>query len=123
MVLTGARPTPAAGRNEAVTALCERLDAVVTGETRDELSDCARQLVARGALTTLDRWRAGVDLSAGRAAFALIHDLGPVARAIAAAPPDASPLPPKRRLKDLVAFSVSDAYFSVRRALGVAIRR
>jgi hypothetical protein len=40
---------------------------------------------------------------------------------LAADPATASPLPAKRRLRDLVAFSVSESYFALRRALGIAL--
>jgi hypothetical protein len=45
------------------------------------------------------------------------------AQVIVADPTDASPLPAKRRLKDLVAFSVSEDYFAVRAALRGATSR
>jgi hypothetical protein len=63
---------------------------------------------------------AGVDLTAARIAFALTGDLAVAAQVIVSDPAAASPLPVKRRLKDLVAFSVSEDYFAIRRALGVA---
>ena len=123
MVVGGVVPAPVASEDSGpIAGLCRRLESKVTGAAREELCASTRELAGRGASPLVEGWRAGADLSAGRAAFALIHDLGAVARAIAAEPGEASPLPAKRRLKDLVAFSVSDTYFSVRRALGVAIR-
>jgi hypothetical protein len=50
-------------------------------------------------------------------AFTLSGHLGAAARALGAEPPAASPLPAKRRLRELVAFSVSEDHFALRRAL------
>ena len=63
-------------------------------------------------------WRglSGLDPSARRE-FALTGDVAAAAQVIVADPADASPLPAKRRLKDLVAFSVSEDYFALRAAL------
>lgn len=65
----------------------------------------------------LDRWRQGVELTAARAGFLAANDLGAAARALAAESQQAA-VSVKARLKDLVAFSVSEAYFKARRALG-----
>jgi hypothetical protein len=40
---------------------------------------------------------------------------------ISTEPTGTSPLPPKARLKDLLAFSVSEDYFAVRKFLGLEI--
>jgi tetratricopeptide (TPR) repeat protein len=65
----------------------------------------------------LDRWRQGVELTAARAGFLAGNDLGAAARVLAAESQQAA-VSVKARLKDLVAFSVSEAYFKARRALG-----
>lgn len=66
----------------------------------------------------LDHWRASVEFTAARAGFLATGDLGAAARALAAESQQAA-VSVKARLKDLVGFSVSEAYFKARRALGL----
>jgi tetratricopeptide (TPR) repeat protein len=111
--VAGALPVPVDPLSEAVAAL-------LPPEVADPLGEAARRLVAeRGPSPSVTGWMAGVDLTAARIAFALTGDLATAAQVIVGDAPEASPLPAKRRMKDLVAFSVSEDYFTVRRALGL----
>jgi len=87
-------------------------------EVAGQLSEAARQVMAeRGPRPSVQAWVSGIDLTVARIAFALTGDVAAAAQVIVADPADASPLPAKRRLKDLVAFSVSEDYFALRAAL------
>jgi hypothetical protein len=81
----------------------------------------ARRLVAQhgGTPPDVERWCAGVELTASRAAFLLVNDLGAAARSLSAETLPGQPLSAKQRLKDLIAFSVSEAYFDARKMLGM----
>jgi lipopolysaccharide biosynthesis regulator YciM len=115
LALGGALPVP-------MDPLSEEVAALLPPERGEPLGEAARRLVAeRGPRPDVTAWIAGVDLTAARLAFALTGDLAAAAQVIAADPADSSPLPAKRRLKDLVGFSVSEGYFAVRRALGVVV--
>jgi tetratricopeptide (TPR) repeat protein len=114
LAIGGALPVP-------MDSLSEEIAALVPAELAGPLGEEARRLVAeRGTSPSVTAWMGGVDLTSARIAFALTGDLAAAAQVIVNAPPDSSPLPAKRRLKDLVAFSVSEDYFDVRRALGVS---
>lgn len=114
LAIGGALPVPMDPLSEAVAAL-------IPPEVAGLLGEASRRLVAeRGPKPSVSAWMGGVDMTAARIAFALTGDLSAAAQAIVADAPTASPWPAKRRLKDLVAFSVSEPYFAVRRALGVA---
>jgi tetratricopeptide (TPR) repeat protein len=87
-----------------------------------ELSVVARRfLEARGEVIDIPAWIAAADLSAARAAFVLSSDLPSAVRVLGAEPAGLSPLPISERIKDLVAYSVSEEYFIVRHALGLQV--
>jgi golgin subfamily B member 1 len=69
----------------------------------------------------VEKWIAATDLSAARLALALTGELAAAFRVISSEPIPISTIPAHRRMADLVAFSVSDDYFAVRRELGLAI--
>jgi hypothetical protein len=101
----------------ATTRLLARLAPRVTPEAAAALGEAGRRLVGeRGETPGVLSWMAGVDLTAGRMALVLGGQLTAAARVLGAEPADASPLPAKRRLRDLVAFSVSEDYFALRKA-------
>jgi tetratricopeptide (TPR) repeat protein len=114
------------GRPMSVAAgkVAEALSGRLPAETVARLGVEGRRLVAeQGEAPGVGGWLASVDLTAARLGFSVAGDLAAAARVLAADPPDESPLPAKRRLKDLVAYSVSDEYFAARRALGLLISR
>ena len=85
------------------------------------LAEATRGLAADGEPIDIERWIAAADLSAARLALALTGELAAAFRVISSEPIPLSTIPAHRRMADLVAFSVSDDYFSVRRQLGLAI--
>jgi lipopolysaccharide biosynthesis regulator YciM len=85
------------------------------------LAEASRGLGADGEPIDIERWIAAADLSAARLALALSGELAAAFRVISSEPIPLSTIPAHRRMADLVAFSVSDDYFAVRRQLGLAI--
>jgi hypothetical protein len=69
----------------------------------------------------LPAWIAAADLSAARAAFVLSSDLPSAVKVLGTEPAGLTPLPLADRIKDLVAYSVSDEYFAVRHAMGLQV--
>ncbi len=69
----------------------------------------------------LGKWIAATDLSAARAALVLTGELAAAFRVLSSEPVPASPVPVRRRMADLVAFSVSEDYFACRQQLGFAV--
>ena len=67
-------------------------------------------------------WRSAADLTANRVGFILCNDLETAARMIATETAAMSTLPAKERLRDLLAYAVSEPYFAVRRHLGIHVR-
>ena len=66
-------------------------------------------------------WRTGTDMTANRAGLVLGGDLEAAARVVARETGSLSSLGPKERLRDLIAYSVSEEYFAVRRYLGLEV--
>jgi hypothetical protein len=67
----------------------------------------------------LVRWRNAVDATAQRAGLIVAGDLGATARMVASEA--AAAVRPNQRVAELVAYSVSPAYFEVRRHLGITV--
>jgi hypothetical protein len=76
---------------------------------------------ARGDKLDVTKWLSATHLSAARAALVLTGDLGAAARVIMSEPIPLTPIPVQKRLLDLVAFSVTDEYFSARKHLGLQV--
>jgi tetratricopeptide (TPR) repeat protein len=111
--------------SEALRADVERVGAqvgaVLPGATRDHIVTTARRLMAQhgGTPPDVERWCTGLELTATRVAFLLTSDLGVAARALSVEASPGQTLTSKQRLKDLIAFSISEPYFEARKALGM----
>jgi hypothetical protein len=67
-------------------------------------------------------WRSATDLTANRVGLILANDLETAAKMVATETSTTSNLLVKERLRELLAFSASEAYFTVRRHLGLTVR-
>jgi tetratricopeptide (TPR) repeat protein len=97
------------------------LEAAVTGALRDQLARLVSRLLQSGKALDLKRWVAGVDATADRVGLVVAHDLETAVEIIQASDDSTSSVPREERLKQLVLFSVSPAFFELRRRLGIAI--
>ncbi|HKP59235.1 MAG TPA: tetratricopeptide repeat protein [Polyangiales bacterium] len=87
------------------------------------LNSITKRFVESGARTDIKRWMQCVELTACRAGFLLANDIEIAARMIQAEPPlGAVDLTPKEKVEELILFSVSEAYFRLREALGIQIQ-
>ncbi len=80
-----------------------------------------KKFVADGAKANLKRWSQCVDITASRAGFLLCGDLEIAKKIIASEPQQPGDLPPQEKLKELLLFSVSEQYFTLRQSLGIAV--
>jgi hypothetical protein len=76
---------------------------------------------SKGGVLDVPAWMGAADLTSARVGFALTNDLAAAARVISTEPLTTSPVSPKDRLKDLLAYSVSEDYFAVRKFLGLEV--
>jgi hypothetical protein len=64
-------------------------------------------------------WLGYSDLTAGRAGLVLCGDIETAALLLATDPPGVTPLTPKQRLMELIHFTVTEEYFTIRQHLGL----
>ena len=83
----------------------------------DQLGKICGKLVAKGDIDT-KRWLQGAAFTVTRAGFILSDSLETAARIVTQEGDAAIAVPYKDRLRDLIAYSVSDPYLRVRRELG-----
>ncbi|HXI55093.1 MAG TPA: SIR2 family protein [Polyangia bacterium] len=108
--------------NGEVDRLTDHLRRLVPRPVSDQLAVVGRKLLAaHGDVIDTEAWMAGSDMTATRVGFVLANDLNTAARMISAEPPGLSPLPAKERLRDLLAYAVSEDYFAVRKFLGLEV--
>ncbi|MGF1469684.1 MAG: tetratricopeptide repeat protein [Sandaracinaceae bacterium] len=106
----------------AVEQAAQQLAAKMQPAQRDSLRSFAKRFMEAGARTDIKRWLQAVELTSCRAGFLVCNDLEVAARMVSQLGP-AGPvdLPPKDKVKELVLFSVSEEYFTLREHLGIRI--
>ena len=80
-----------------------------------------RKFIGEGAKANIKRWVQTVEVTSARAGLLLCADLEIAKKIIAAEPQQPGDLPPQEKMKELLVFSVSEPYFTLRNALGVTI--
>jgi tetratricopeptide (TPR) repeat protein/tRNA A-37 threonylcarbamoyl transferase component Bud32 len=90
------------------------------GVQREILTSMVSKLLQSGGAIDLKKWVAAIDLTADRAGFLLAHDLA-TATEVMRATEDASSVPAKERVKEIVLFSISEEYFELRRTLQITV--
>jgi len=80
-----------------------------------------KKFIAEGAKANIKRWVQCVEVTAARSGFLLAGDLEIAKKIIAAEQPLPGDLAPAEKLKELLSFAVSEQYFHLRQALGIAI--
>jgi tetratricopeptide (TPR) repeat protein len=121
LALAGTPVGNGAGNGE-VDRLAGDLGRLVPRTVTEQIAAIGRKLVAeRGGGIDMPAWMGAADMTSARVGFALSNDLASAARVISTEPIAGSPVSPKDRLKDLLAFSVSEDYFAVRKVLGLEV--
>jgi tetratricopeptide (TPR) repeat protein/serine/threonine protein kinase len=99
----------------------EAIRAQLTGPQRDTLRSLTQKLLEAAPELDMKSWMAGVDLTADRMGFLLANDLKISSAVIDASPDEVSVVSKRDRLRELYAYSVSEPYFELRKALGIAL--
>ncbi|MEO8704060.1 MAG: hypothetical protein ABI867_28675, partial [Kofleriaceae bacterium] len=94
----------------------------VPGPLLEQVGELSIKLSGRVGNGLISGWRTATDLTANRVGFIVSNDLETAAKAIATEGAALSSLSVKDRLRDLLAYAVSENYFSVRRHLGQHVR-
>jgi tetratricopeptide (TPR) repeat protein/tRNA A-37 threonylcarbamoyl transferase component Bud32 len=90
------------------------------GIPREMLASTVSKLLQSGGAIDLKKWVAAIDLTADRAGFLLAHDLS-VSTEVMRATEDASSVPGKERVREVVLFSISEAYLALREKLLITV--
>ena len=80
-----------------------------------------KKFIAEGAKANIKRWVQCVEITSARSGLLLCGDLDIAKKIIAAEPQQPGDLTPQEKLKELILFTISDQYFALRAALGIAI--
>ncbi|HEX8792162.1 MAG TPA: tetratricopeptide repeat protein [Polyangiaceae bacterium] len=90
------------------------------GVQKEIMTSMVSKLLQSGGAIDLKKWVAAIDLTADRAGFLLAHDLA-TATEVMRATEDASSVPAKERVKEIVLFSISEEYLALREKLQVTV--
>ncbi len=106
----------AAEMKQRVAPIAQAIAPVLQPEQLDRLRGLFLRFVEDGGRTNLQRWSSGSDKTAARAGFVVCSDLQTALQAVQSEEGKLGELG-----RDLIAYSVSDAYFKLRARLGVRV--
>lgn len=113
---------PAPSNMESHVRECvEAIQRHLPGPQREALRSLTQKLLEAAPELDMKAWMAGVDLTADRVGFVLSNDLKIANAVIEASPEDASSVSRKDRMRELLAYSVSEPYFELRKRIGIAL--
>ena len=108
--------------NDETRKLAGTLKLQVPGPLLEQVGELSARLSGRVGNGLISSWRTATDLTANRVGLIVSNDLETAAKAIATEGSALSSMSVKDRLRDLLAYSVSEQYFTVRRHLGLHVR-
>jgi hypothetical protein len=106
---------------QAVNATASELVKHMQPVQRDSLKMVVQKWMEEGAKADLKRWLQAIEITASRAGLLLCADMEIAKKIIAAEPQLPGDLSPPEKMKELLVFSVSEQYFSLRKTLGIAV--
>ncbi len=106
---------------QAVNATAMELVKHMQPVHRESLKLVVQKWIEDGAKADLKRWMQATDITASRAGLLLCADLEIAKKIIGAEPQLPGDLPPADKMKELLVFSVSEQYFTLRKMLGIAV--
>jgi hypothetical protein len=106
-----------------VEKLTKHLKSTVPASLLDQVALFAKKVAASGQArdVAVKAWITATDLTASRVGLILANDLQAAAKAIATEQGVQTTLGAKERLRELLAYAVSEEYFAVRRHLGLDV--
>lgn len=104
-----------------LTALQKQLRNAMTPVELEGLRKVVNKFLKSGEQADLKKWIRSLELTACRAGFLLANDLETAARMIQSDPASLDDMSQTDKIKELVLFSVSPAYFRLRETLGIVI--
>ena len=89
---------------------------------REQLRVVVAKFLKRGARADIKRWMQCVETTAARAGLLLCGDLEVARKVLQAQPQIPADIPADERVRELMVFSCSESYFTLRKTLGIAIQ-
>jgi tetratricopeptide (TPR) repeat protein len=118
----GGSPIGPGAHKDEVDKMAKQLEGLLAAPLRTELKSAAKRYVdACGDTLDIPGWIGASDLTASRAALVLCGDIVAAGQVIAMEPAAQSPLSVQDRIKDLLAFFISEDHFAVRAAMGMQV--
>jgi hypothetical protein len=99
----------------------DALRKLVPPQMMEQLGVVVQRFLATKAEADLHKWSNAVDLTGTRAGLLICNDLEVAARLAQAEPMAVGVVEPKEKIKDLILWSISDEYFTLREHLGLII--
>jgi tetratricopeptide (TPR) repeat protein len=90
-------------------------------QTLEQLGVVVQRFISAKGEADLHKWSNAVDLTATRAGFLTCNDLEVAARLAQTEPVSVGVVEPKEKIRDLILWSISDEYFTLREHLGLII--
>ena len=97
------------------------LPKLVPPQMLEQLAVVVQRFFANKGEADLNKWSNAVDLTATRAGFLVANDLDVAARLVQTEPVSVGIVEPKEKIRDLIQWSISDEYFTLREHLGLVI--
>ncbi|HPH65759.1 MAG TPA: SIR2 family protein [Kofleriaceae bacterium] len=113
---------PFDAKTDDARKMAATLRQAVPSQLLEQVGEISSKLSGRVGNGLITGWRTGTDLTANRVGFIVCNDFETASRGIATEGAAMSTLSVKERLRDLLAYAVSDSYFTVRRHLGIHVR-
>ena len=115
----------AAGVGEAsegdMARLATHLRKSVPRAVLEQISEVAAKMPSAPSNEMIANWRIATELTSSRVGFVLCDDFEVAAHSMATDSGSSTPLGAKERIQELLAYSVSENYFAVRRHLGLSV--
>ncbi len=106
---------------QPVAQYLELLRRLTSPQMLEQLSVVVQRFLASKAEADLHKWSNAVDLTATRAGLLVCNDLDVAAKLVQAEPVAVGTVDPREKIRDLVQWSISEEYFTLREHLGLVI--
>jgi len=97
------------------------LPKLVPPQMLEQLTAVVNRFIANKGEADISRWSNAVDMTATRSGFLICNDLDVAARVVQTEPVSIGVAEPKDKLRDLILWSISEEYFTLREHLGLVI--
>jgi len=106
---------------QAVGQYLQVLPKLVPAQMIEQLGAVVQRFINAKGEADINRWATAVDLTATRTGYLICNDLEVAARLVQTEPVSIGIAEPKDKLRDLLLWSISEEYFTVREHLGLMI--